>query len=359
MKIAIMSSWNVTSGASVHAELIGREWVKKGHKLTVFAPRNYEWTTRVDAEDEDYVVRCYDAPERKSSRAGGPREIKYSGVRHFDSEKFLEADYDFFVVENLETLPILDLVKVYPRIRRKAKTVLVIHEGYLPQDPNFYRFEWDAVTCFDERYQRIFSQKFPREKIHIIPYPCHPIRRGSREEARSALNLPQEKKIAFSYGRQRQVEYLAYPFVMRMLSEAFPVQYIVVRSDGGLELDKEYSFVEMRMENPRLDRLYSYLHAADVFLLPKFESLNIVVSSTVFLCMGAMTPCVVPDVSHVYMLNDEVFKYKDVLDLKHKISEIFKHERIVEDTLKAAEKYVNLNSSEKIVEKYVELFKLL
>ena len=354
MKIAMMSRWNATCGVSVHAELIGREWVKKGHKLTVFAPRNYVKTTPVDVKDEDYVVRCYDDPER-----GPSRERKYSEVRHFDSETLLETDYDFFVVQNLEILPMLDLLKVYSRIRGKAKTVLVIHEGYLPQDPNFYRFEWDAVTCFDERYQRIFSQKFPSENIHIIPYPCHPIRKGKREKARSALNLPPEKKIAFSYGRQRQVEYLAYLFVLKKLSEVFPVQYTVVRSDGVLELDKEHSFVEMRMERPSLDRLYDYLHAADVFLLPKFESPNIVVSSTVFLCMGAMTPFVVPETSHVYMLNDEVIKYKDVSDLKDKITEIFNSGRIVQDTLKVAEKYVNLNSAEKVAEKYMELFKLL
>ena len=359
MKIGMMTRWNATCGVSVHAELIGREWVKKGHKLTVFAPRNYMRTTPVDVEDEDYVVRCYEDPKRGSSSTGGRRETKYSEVKHFDSEALLGGDYDFFVVQNLETLPMLDLLKIYPRIREKAKTVLVIHEGYLPQDPNFYRFEWDAITCFDERYQRILSQKFSPEKIHIIPYPCYPIRRGNKEEARSALNLPQEKKIAFSYGRQRQVEYLAYLFVLRKLSEASPVQYTVVRSDGGLELDKDYSFVEMRMERPSLDRLYDYLHAADAFLLPKFESPNIVVSSTIFLCMGAMTPCVTPETSHVYMLHDEVIKYRDVADLKDKITEVFNGVRIVEDTLRAAEKYVSSNSAEKIAERYINLFKSL
>jgi len=352
MKIGMMTRWNATCGVSVHAELIGREWVRKGHKLTVFAPSNYMRTTPVDVEDEGYVVRCYDDPEGRAS-------IGYSEVRHFDSEALLEADYDFFVVQNLEILPMLNLLKVYPQIRRKAKTVLVVHEGYLPQDPNFYRFEWDAVTCFDERYQRILTQKFPGEKIHIIPYPCHPIRRGNRGEARSVLNLPLEKKIAFSYGRQRQVEYLAYLFALRKLSEKFPVQYTVVRSNGGLELDKDHKFVEMRMERPPLSRLYDYLHAADVFLLPKFESPNLVVSSTVFLCMGAMTPCVVPEVSHVYNLHDEVIKYRDVADLKDKVAEVFNGGRIVEETLKAAERYVNSNSAERMAERYTSLFKSL
>jgi hypothetical protein len=357
MKIAMMSRWNVTCGISVHAELIGREWVRTGRKLTVFAPRNYIWTTSIDVEDEGYVIRCYDDPER--GYRGGSRKIKYSEVRYFNSEPFLEADYDFFIVQGLEILPILDLLKIYPKIRKKAKTVLVIHESYLPEDPDFYRFDWDAITCFDERYKKILTQKFPSEKIHIIPYPCHPVCRGNREKVRSSLNLPLDKKIAFSYGRQWQGEYLAYLFVLRRLSKKYPLQYLVVRSNGDLNINGKYSFVEVRMERPYVDKLYDYLHAADVFLLPKFDSPNIVVSSTLFLCMGAMTPCVVPEISYAYMLNKEVIKYRDVIDLEDRIAEIFKDERIVENTLKAAEKYVTLSSTEKIADMYINLFKSL
>lgn len=31
MKIAMFSRWNAADGVSVHAEFVGREWVKKGH----------------------------------------------------------------------------------------------------------------------------------------------------------------------------------------------------------------------------------------------------------------------------------------------------------------------------------------
>ena len=37
MNIGMMSAWNQDSGVSVHAELIGREWVKMGHRLSVFS----------------------------------------------------------------------------------------------------------------------------------------------------------------------------------------------------------------------------------------------------------------------------------------------------------------------------------
>lgn len=37
MKIGMMAAWNQTSGVSIHAEFVGREWVRAGHKLRVFS----------------------------------------------------------------------------------------------------------------------------------------------------------------------------------------------------------------------------------------------------------------------------------------------------------------------------------
>ena len=42
MKIAMMSRWNVPCGVSLHAELVGREWARMGHDLSVFAPVEHE-----------------------------------------------------------------------------------------------------------------------------------------------------------------------------------------------------------------------------------------------------------------------------------------------------------------------------
>jgi hypothetical protein len=38
MKIAMMSAWNVACGVAMHAEPMGREWVKTGHELKLLAP---------------------------------------------------------------------------------------------------------------------------------------------------------------------------------------------------------------------------------------------------------------------------------------------------------------------------------
>ena len=38
MKIAMMTPWNTSCGVAMHAELIGREWIRMGHELNVLAP---------------------------------------------------------------------------------------------------------------------------------------------------------------------------------------------------------------------------------------------------------------------------------------------------------------------------------
>ena len=69
MRIAILSRWNTACGVSLHAELVGREFIKMGHELVVFAPNNI----RPVAEDEDYVIRCY---SDEGDHMGGEEDIK-------------------------------------------------------------------------------------------------------------------------------------------------------------------------------------------------------------------------------------------------------------------------------------------
>ena len=60
MKIAIMGAWNSDSGASVLAELIGHQWEKMGHQLTVFSFLKKDFHgTAIAKKDESYVKRCF------------------------------------------------------------------------------------------------------------------------------------------------------------------------------------------------------------------------------------------------------------------------------------------------------------
>lgn len=144
MRIKMMSRWNASCGVSIHAELVGRAWVEMGHDLKVLAPIENKPKTDVD---ELYVSRCYELGKKEP---------------FFDPEPFLEGDFDIFVVQNLEIMPMKKLLEIYPLIRKKAKTVLVVHEGGPPTDPYFYKFDWDAVVCFDERYKLFLKKNISR-----------------------------------------------------------------------------------------------------------------------------------------------------------------------------------------------------
>ena len=110
---------------------------------------------------ESYVTRCF--------RVGG----------YLDPRSILNSDHDIFVVQNLGMLPRDDRGRFFHRIRKNARTVNIIHEAKLPSDPSFYQFQWESIVCFDQRYRKFLREAFPEEKIHVIPFPCHPVARGT------------------------------------------------------------------------------------------------------------------------------------------------------------------------------------
>jgi len=55
MKIGMMCLWNAANGPSIHAELLGRAWVKLGHQLKVFSARKHPDARPTFQEDEDLV----------------------------------------------------------------------------------------------------------------------------------------------------------------------------------------------------------------------------------------------------------------------------------------------------------------
>ncbi len=61
VRVAFLSSWNAPCGVSIHAELLGRAFLRMGHNLLVYAPREYEdgVTHLYHVMDEDFVVRSY------------------------------------------------------------------------------------------------------------------------------------------------------------------------------------------------------------------------------------------------------------------------------------------------------------
>ena len=345
MKIAMMSRWNATCGISAHAELVGREWVKK-HALTVFAPTLESATdwhhNPIEREDEEFVIRGYEQPEA-------------IGKTGWIDERLWKEDYDVLVLQGLELLPIPTLLDIFPKM--EAKKVLVWHEGRLPVYEDFYKLNFDAIVCFDTRYKNALRRKYPDEKIHIIPFPCRPVVKvkvSDKKRARDELDIPGDKIILFSFGKQPLFEYEDYLWLANELKKKYDLKYLILRSYG--DIPPKSDFLDVRRGRPEYEEICKYLHASDIFLLPKRETESIVVSSTVCQCLGALTPIVAPDVRHVEQMDKEIVKYKNRGDLKDKVIRLIEEEEFKKEVLKHAEQYVRKNSAGKIAENFISLF---
>jgi hypothetical protein len=348
MKIGMLSRWNTACGVSLHAELIGREWIKMGHSLTVFAPNNI----RPVKEDEEYVIRCYsDEGDHKKT--------------FFHPEPFGDIDYDILVAEMVEWVPLEPLRKIFPEIRKKAKTVYVVHERKLPTNPMFYDFEWDAIVCFDERYKRQWSNF--EDKTHIIPYPAGYLRRRNKQEARKKLGLPPNVKIIFSYGWAPELHVFPILPSLQELSKQLSFVYLVLAdpeyTTKEIEKLRNYEFIELRPELPPIDRIFTHLHASDIYLIHKQKEEvregEAVVPSAILMCIGASTPIVTSDTEFVWFLDKEVIKYSNRAELERVIAGILTGEMDIGNTLKAAKEYAISHSPKIIANDFIKLFKRL
>ncbi len=335
MRIGIFSRWNATCGVSLHAEMIGREFIKMGHEINVFAPfihsANLWWHHKIIREDEDFVVRCYE--EMDPNFRGGK----------IDFEKILDKDFDLFIVESYTSIPYRDVEKLVKQLDCEKK-IVVIHEGskedikYSSMDP------FDHIVIFDERYYEVVGYV---EKVRIIPYPCNPVKKGERKFAEDILTF-------FSFGRQPVEEYNDYIKALDFLSAKYDFIYRIFRSDGLIPIDKPW----LEQVNKRIlaEELYDYLHSADIHLLPKGNTSKVVVSSTLFQCLGSLVPTVVPNTRHFEKVDkDAVVIYEDLDDLKGKLIKLIEDEDFRNKVISSAERYVEKNKAEVIAKRFLEI----
>jgi len=343
MKIAMMSAWNQTSGVSIHAELIGEEWVKAGHDLKVFSflEDDFHGYSLIGV-DQPYITRCFGTPGRSN---------------YLNPIPFLKENYDFFVVQDLGMLPKDKLAKIFPHIRRKAKTILVVHASKLPDDPSFFQFEWDAIICFDARYKDFLRQVYLEGKIHIIPFPCHRWLEGYKDEARKKLALPIDKKIVFAFGQKwRHINDEETVATLKKLSHEYPLELVII-SGAQRVFGFEGLDCEIRKEVLEVPRLYDYLHAADVMIFGKHSIPDAaVLSSTVHLCLGSGCPILARDSNFFDFIHEEVFRYKDMEDFEQSLRSIFQGSAEVEGKRRATKRYCEANSAEKVAQRFIGLF---
>ncbi len=353
MKVAIMSRWNATCGVSLHAELIGREFVRRGIDVIVFAPTlesaEKDWHHRkLDVEDEEWVIRCYE--ETDEFPDGGRISV----------EEVLGHDYDVFIVEGYERLPVKKLGEIFPEIKKRAHTVLVLHVGTPEQAREYLKLDFDAITVFDERFVRELLAPYMdrlRGRVHIVPYPCAVIEDYKPYRPEFAT----DKTLFFTFGRQPVEEYRDYIAALDIIAKRYDIVYWVIRSDGLLPFNKPW-LVQWR-KRPPMNEIYSYLSAADVHLIPKGNTKKVVLSSTLYQTLAAYTPTVVPDTRYFEDIpTDEngigpVVKYRpgDVEDLVKKLTALIEDENLRNRVIEEAKKFVEEHRVEKIVDMFLAL----
>lgn len=351
MKISIMSLWNSPCGVSVHAEQVGREWIRAGHELTVFAPMVKGFRTN---PDEPFVIRNYCLLEKCFQEKGISDDF-------FDPKPFLDNDWDVFVMEHFNEMPVEKLAKIFPQIRKKGPTVLIPHQGKIPEK-SLIDLGWDAVICFDERWKKLLTGLFHPKKLHIISYPCHPVEAGDKRLSREKLGLPQDKKIVLLYGISVHKAISLLPSLNRINKKCPLLLVVVTEVADWLEiysaLVKKYKFIDLRQQTMDIKTLYTYLHASDCLIYHTDSSEEITLSSTAHLCLGSCTPILAQTSNFVEMFNKEVIRYSSQT-FEGKLMAVFSKSEIVGESLKAARSYASKNSADKISRKFIDLFEYL
>lgn len=354
MKVGMMCLWNAANGPSIHAELVGRAWVELGHQLKVFSAQKHPDARPTFQQDEDFVIRHFRVDE----------VIPFTRAVSFDPTPLLNEEYEIFVAQNVERLPAKKLLELFPQIKQRAITVQVVHEGKAPEDPLYYKFDWDAIVCFDQRYKDYLVKSFPAERIHMISYPYHPLKLGNKKEARRKLRLPQDEKIIFSFGFRSKDVISVLPALYEMAKEysQYPLRYVVIanpESELGemYKAKKKYNFIDLKVKALPLDELYNYLHASDVLLIHRESSqkYKAVVSSSVCQLLGSGCPILFHQSNYVELHGNEIIKYRDFEDMKIKLIELFQGKfdlAIVKAFLKNYE-------AERIAERFIKLFEKL
>lgn len=250
----------------------------------------------------EYVIRCFGTPVRSN---------------YLNAIPFLTEDYDFFVVHDLGMLPRSKLALIFPLIKRKAKAILIAHANKLTDDPSFYQFDWNALVCFDHRYKSFLKEIYPEEKVHTVP-------------------------------------------AIAELSEEYPLHLLVFSGAQRIEgLERLKGITVTSKEVLEQERIYDYLHAAGATIFGKSSKEGAVVSSTAHLILGSDCPIVARDSNFFEMMDKEVLKYRNLKEFKDCLVSAFEKDEKYETCRKAARKYTEENSSQKIARDLVELFRKL
>lgn len=336
--IGIISRWNATCGVSMHAEMLCKELIRMGYEIRIFAPflesANKWWHHKIIKEDEKFVIRCY--------RELSPGKMTDGWI---DADVILSENPEILIVESYESIPYKYIEEVFRKW--DGQKIAVIHEG----DRGDIRYNlrvFDKLVVFDDRY---LTEVVPdcSDIVEVIPYPCHPVNPGRRRFGHDEIKF-------FSFGRQPVVEYIDYIRALDILEKKYDIEYRVVRSNGLLPFRRSWFIQERkRLQN---EEVYSYLHSSDFHLIPKSNTKRVVVSSTLFQCLGSLVPTIAPSTRHFEEVKNIVVTYRNLDDLVKKIEQLIEDDFSRKEIVRNAEKYVNENSADRIARKFAGLFRI-
>ncbi len=365
LKIIIFGSWNTDGGVSRHTTPIAEWLMDHGYDIQVFT--HYKECTLgypLDVEDESFVHRSF----------------TYSGknIPHrtpFDSELLLKAveedGYNIFLAEDLGILPMEDLLEVFPRIKAKAKTLLLNHDNRpKPDDSPFWKFDWDAIINFLPDQNGFIEEHYPAEKVHCIEFPTYERSQSNSIIRCRELDLPVKKHIMLTFGEYNMIDSLPVICAMRKLDPSIYLLALVYDEERKAELEervaekkKEYpdiGYDEIRVENSSWQKRRDYVQAAKIVLFDKGERVlgtGAILSSTTYQVIGWGTPILARDNLFFSPFdNGELIKYKDDNELRDAVHLLIYDDETRKRILRNADEFAIQHSPERISRQLIRLF---
>ena len=224
----MIGAWNTDSGASVHAELIGRAWKEMGIDLQVFTFYRHS-----------YHGTAFDKSGKRGRRFLCTGVFTVYGDPHplIDTTPIVDADFDIFCCPGTWACFLCGSFWIFSLkyIKKQKQWNVCFMMEKLSKKPEYFRFDWDQVVCFDDRYYDFLKNAYPEGKLSIIPYPSFPLRLGKKEEARKKLGLPLDRKIVLMFGQAAEKAINTTMVLDRLVDKYDPMLLLVTEVEKVLE----------------------------------------------------------------------------------------------------------------------------
>ncbi len=365
LKIIIMGSWNTDGGVSRHTTPVAEWLMEWGYDVKVFT--HYRECTLgypLDVEDEDFLHRCFTYSGKK-----------IPGKISFDSELLLKAieeeGYNIFLAVDLGILPMEGLLEVFPRIKARAKTILLNHDCKpKPDDSPFWKFDWEAIVNFLPEQNGFMEEHYPAEKVHCIEFPVYEKSRGDRIKSCEKVNLPTDKNIILTFGEYNMVDFLPAVCEMKRDDPSIYLLALVYDEERKIKLEAKISemkktnpdigYDEIRVENYSWQKRREYIQASMIVIFDKGEGVTgsgAILSSTAYQVIGWGTPILARDnLFFSPFSNWELIKYRNDEELTESVRMLLYDDKARKQVVKNAEKFALEHSPEKISKQFIKLF---